>query len=633
MSKIKLFLADFRHFFKLLYTTSLLIFIIEFIQRLQIYLYYADPKDILRTNALFMVLLLMAVFCIAMVVATIASLFKNRETLIEPLIELLCAIIFGLSYTYAFLSMDKTNTLLKYLWATGIAPLGAPILTGFVYLKYTQRARQWIHNVIRMLWVPLSVVSSCALLWIGVVLIAFFVNRGSVLGSVDLARIIASSARKPNIVIVTFDALTTKDMSLYGYFRKTTPSLEDFAKECYVFDNMYSSYITTTPSVVSLFTSKYPWTHKVYSPGHYLKEGRDESLFSYLPEYEMLNVIGADAANPILIGLGRPDINVKSMVPHSHLMGRIDYFLYNISHNTIPINELPLLSKITPPRERDRLFLVRTSQGRDGGYILDADEHFSMALDAIEKTERIPFFIWIHVFPPNPHVAHPHSADPPPPFLYKFTKKGDTIARDVWINDPYHIGRQGEVDKLRARYNESILYTDHCFGDFIQKLKERGLYDDSLIIVSADHGESFEKGWRGHCSRCLYDSTTNVPLLIHLPGQSKGEWIHTPAETVDISPTILDIINKPIPRWIEGESLLPYMRGDSTRTEKAKFSYTKWGGRAIAVVKDDHKLIYDLVNKSAELYNIIEDKDELVNLYSQRPDIVKKLKKHIPPNL
>ena len=76
--------------------------------------------------------------------------------------------------------------------------------------------------------------------------------------------------------------------------------------------------------------------------------------------------------------------------------------------------------------------------------------------------------------------------------------------------------------ELRARYDENIAYADHVVGDFLEWLDQTGRLDRSIVIVSADHGESFEHGWLLHTGPYLYNGLIRIPLLIHLPGQKEG---------------------------------------------------------------------------------------------------------------
>jgi arylsulfatase A-like enzyme/Tfp pilus assembly protein PilF len=145
-----------------------------------------------------------------------------------------------------------------------------------------------------------------------------------------------------------------------------------------------------------------------------------------------------------------------------------------------------------------------------------------------------PFFIWIHLF--DPHAPY----DPPEPFKSRYASE---------------------------LYDGEIAYTDSVVGKFLDELRAHGLFDDAIIVAMADHGEALgEHGERGH-GIFLYDPTIHVPLLFKLPRESSGgKKIEAPAGLVDVTPTILQVLGFPIPRAIQGKSLLPAPKTNGGKT-------------------------------------------------------------------
>lgn len=620
--------------FKSLYITFFLVFLLSFIQRLQIYLYHASFIDILKIHALFLTLLTLFSGLVALIFSLICFLLRLKPLQSKWLLNCFCSMTFIYFYVYTFLALDKSSFLLNRLWATGIGPVFLFLLIIFLCKKYSEKTNLLIDKIKEKLWPFLRILTIICFIGTLILSVLFLHKKHTMSGKQSLSSMIDTSINKPNIILISFDALTIKDMSLYGYHRQTTPFLEEFAKESYVFDNMYSNFVSTTSSVVSMFTSKYPWTHNVFLSGEYLKKGRDESLFSELDEYQIACAIGAYYANPIMVGLNTGKVKIMNESFLAKLLSSLDYFLYQFCHNTIPVNELPIFANIIPSRESDRNLLIQHPQD-NYSYVLDSAKSFSTGLSFIKKMKDNPFFLWIHSFPPNPHIGDPYATNPPEPFLYSFTNKNDTIAKEVFVNGRYAKSFQDDVNKMRGRYNESILYADHCFNQFMISLKKMDLYDNSIIIVTSDHGESHEKGWRGHSSACLYNATTNIPLLIHLPGQTHGKKISSPAELIDIAPSILNIIGKPIPSHMQGESLLPYMLDTNKITTKPKYSVwrnlrNKFSEKfKIAVIADGYKLIYNMYTKQAQLFSL-KDKDETNNLIKSHKSIANVLLKKIP---
>lgn len=183
------------------------------------------------------------------------------------------------------------------------------------------------------------------------------------------------------------------------------------------------------------------------------------------------------------------------------------------------------------------------------------------------------------------------------------------------------------ISKLRLRYDEFIQDTDNEFGLFLSNIKAQGVLDTSIVIISSDHGESFERGYVTHGGPMLYNNLIHVPLIIRTPGQTKPAVINRPAEQVDIAPTILDLLGIGIPDWMEGESLKPFLEKGAD-TGKPKFSMQldensvagniKKG--VIAVILDNYKYIYNLNTQKSELYHLAKDPQETTNLAETEPE-------------
>ena len=186
-----------------------------------------------------------------------------------------------------------------------------------------------------------------------------------------------------------------------------------------------------------------------------------------------------------------------------------------------------------------------------------AGEVVARAEKWIETNANGPFFLWIHLY--DPHAPY----DPPKPIAARF--------------------------RLNP-YDGEIAYVDAVLGRFFDRLRAAKLFDDTLIAVMADHGESLgEHGERGH-GLFLYDTTIHVPLLFKLPRhQSAGRTVNSRAELVDVLPTILEVVGVAEPSGIQGRSLVPLMnqtaekaRGLDDRPVYAETDYAReafaWSG-------------------------------------------------------
>jgi arylsulfatase A-like enzyme len=172
-----------------------------------------------------------------------------------------------------------------------------------------------------------------------------------------------------------------------------------------------------------------------------------------------------------------------------------------------------------------------------------------------------PFFAWLHLFPPHdPYL-------PPRPFKGMFnesTKMRSYKEQEHLIEESYQylFKRQRFPDEMRSAvnqmkdyYDEFVTYIDNEFKRFIQELDKRD-FENTIIILTSDHGESFEHGYFTHGGPYLYEQVTHIPLIIREPGQQQGKIIKETVEQTDIAPTILNLAGVSVPSWIDGRSLL-----------------------------------------------------------------------------
>ena len=176
----------------------------------------------------------------------------------------------------------------------------------------------------------------------------------------------------------------------------------------------------------------------------------------------------------------------------------------------------------------------QTIEHRAGKVVEDAQAWLS-------QHQQGPFFLWIHLY--DPHAPY----EPPPPFDKRY-------ANDL--------------------YGGEIAYTDSVLGKFFGQLKKSGLYDGSLVVVTADHGESLGAHGEVEHGIFLYDETIHVPLLFKLPNQSSaGKQITDRVELVDIMPTILGEVGAPVPEKVQGQSLLGFLAPESTAGTEAAHAW------------------------------------------------------------
>ncbi len=385
-----------------------------------------------------------------------------------------------------------------------------------------------------------------------------------------------SDPKRPNIIVVIFDAMSAQDMSLYGYRKPTTPFIDEWSKSATLFTRVKANSNWTTPAMVSLITGKRVWTHQVYNIDGQVLHKSNENIASILKSNGYYNIafITNDYASATRLGVKDDfDIAPAWRSPNSSFFEIFNAFLYTLFADKFRIYNWVLKEDFI----LHKLFFVISP--RLTTTILPVDAVFNRFIESLDSIPQEPYFAWIHIYPPHdPYV-------PPEPYLGMFDSSSEY--RDVKSQSLIHaqLKREGylgnknffpedvkkEVDILRARYDELIRYCDAQLKNFIENLEKMDRLDNTIIIVTSDHGESFEHGFFTHGGPYLHETLTHIPLIIKEPDQSRGKIINNLIEQVDIPATILDLANILIPSWIEGQSFMPLLYGEQL-PDKLAFS-------------------------------------------------------------
>jgi arylsulfatase A-like enzyme len=249
-----------------------------------------------------------------------------------------------------------------------------------------------------------------------------------------------------------------------------------------------------------------------------------------------------------------------------------------------------------------------------------SDTTTGMVLDQLARSER-PFFMWVHYWDPHDNVLVPPR---------NFLTPDVAVAPD------------GSLPPSRALYAAEVHYTDYEFGRLIEQLKASGEYDNTLIVVVADHGEGLgDHGWEYH--RILYQEQIHVPLIVRVPGEQQAAASTDVVRTTDIFPTVLDYLGLEAPRAVSGRSLRALIEGraDTPRLAFADqingydlnakmIEQRPFDDFVYAVIEGPHKLVYRPKHpERSELFDLGRDPRELVNLYANERELARKLEKRL----
>jgi arylsulfatase A-like enzyme len=240
-----------------------------------------------------------------------------------------------------------------------------------------------------------------------------------------------------------------------------------------------------------------------------------------------------------------------------------------------------------------------------------------LASDWLNKNNGRPFFLFIHWWDPHCDYIPPSPYDRTFDPYYEGTMDGTRMT----YGDKVTPGMDArDLEHVVALYDGEICWTDWHLGKIFDTLEDLHIYNETIIVIVADHGEEFlEHGGKLH-ARTLYDEVIHVPLVFRIPGMSVTQEIEEVVSVVDITPTVLDILNIDHPTSVDGESLWPIITGARQRRVTSEvYSELEFTHDLTSVVSGPWKLIHHLRSDSYELYNTIEDGVEENNLIDEAP--------------
>jgi len=415
-----------------------------------------------------------------------------------------------------------------------------------------------------------------------------------------------------NIILIAVDTLCAKHIGCYNDEISFTPNIDKLAKNGVRFSRAYSTSSWTQPAVASLFTSLTNQNHGLQKIGGVLS-----SKFETLAE--ILQTKGYKTAGII----SSPILGEK----YGFSQG-FDFFLQ--------VNNKSLF---------------------ETGKSITSHKVSDQAIAWLEKTYQqfghSPFFLFLHYF--DPHWLYRNHSE----FYVDIDYKGKLTPETGMLQLLEKLPEltQDDIAYLISLYNAEIAYTDHYIGRLLAFLEKSKLVENTLIILTADHGEEFmQHNYIGHV-QSLYEELIHVPLIFYTPEVFPPHTVDAPVSILDIIPTIFGLSSKPTDRseW-EGISLLPYLfnnytpeehrdvfssvsfdtpldsietKGNALKTALANIisklkniKNIKKNAHKTALINKSFKLIHDKPTDTWELYNLADDPMEQKNLAQIMPDML-----------
>jgi arylsulfatase A-like enzyme len=194
-----------------------------------------------------------------------------------------------------------------------------------------------------------------------------------------------------------------------------------------------------------------------------------------------------------------------------------------------------------------------------------------------------PMFIWFHSRPPHTPF------NPPRPYFGTYLRSQETyeLLDAALQHDPWN---ESVLEKLIARYDEFVRYADAGLARMLKVIEEAGVLDRSIVIVSSDHGlRHLNQNLKGF----LVEEEIRVPLIVRLPDATRGRRVKAPVGTVDIAPTVVDLLGLSVPLWMEGESLRAHLQGKQADGLEPKYVFSG-ERRHVAVIEGTQKSIFKM---------------------------------------
>jgi arylsulfatase len=413
----------------------------------------------------------------------------------------------------------------------------------------------------------------------------------------------APTAPLPNIVLVTIDTLRADHLGCYGYFRKTSPFLDQLASESLLFEHCYCTIPHTTPSHCSIMTGVTPLEHGVTG-----------NSFQATDDVQKARAL-----------VTSPQLMTWAQILQKHGWKTGGFVT---SQTTKKITGLGAgFDEFTEPLDD----APHRSNGKQGGREAIGDESLvrpgaAALADAkawLPKVAGQPFFLWWHTF----DVHGPHELDAPYGATFPDEPGLHDYMKSVGIPETYR-NRNGNPTQPAPQiglYDGAIKLCDGEVAELVDTLKQLKLWDRTVFVVVADHGEGL--GQHEYLTHALtWDEQIRVPLIVHVPGVAPAR-IETVTSTIDLLPTLCGLVpalpREEILAQTSGHDVLAADATDcpvfAMAPSGAEFSLSTGRWKYIQRIKQR--------TKSADgLYDLSKDPHELADVSEKYPEIAKRMR-------
>lgn len=450
---------------------------------------------------------------------------------------------------------------------------------------------------------------------------------------------------KKNLIFIVIDALRAQNLSCYGYPQKTSPFIDSLAKKGLLFENFYSSTDQTDPAFTSIFSGRYPITNGIIFHGNDITPEQKNDLKKTNTKF-LAELLKKNDNEMVTIGI--------DWLSRWHKRG---FEIYGedeilpakkgIFHKYKWINEK--VKKIINQFSLEWYYLFNDFLEPYGFKCRgDAEGYFNYARFALKKyASNKNFFLLMHFWDvhspwhylPVGYIKKFDTGNRRSPVKdslnkYKNKKWRDTVQK-------YHLAGIKYLSEVEIRYNAAINYLDTELAKFIDFLKKEGVWQDTHLIITGDHGDNLVMNdlyisHGGNSNRIM-----KVPLIMvgpNLPHKRIQEMSHH----VDILPTILDLFEISSDYKSDGSSLLPLINGEEVTWRNEIFFISSGAKKRYTLLNERFKYNYSPTKEDSkdkignfwypervELFDLKKDKDEQKNIVKEKPMLAKLMEKRL----
>ncbi len=381
----------------------------------------------------------------------------------------------------------------------------------------------------------------------------------------------AAEPGPPNVLLYVVDTLRADSLGCYGNPVVETPGVDRLAREGTLFEDVWAQSSWTRTSVASLLTSLYPAAH-----------GARERFDVLSPGALLLSEILQGAG--YRTGFVTSNPNLGSAFGFDQGFGDFVELYGRREPGFVKVAELA-----TRADEVTR---------RAAAWIDASDEPFFLAVVTID----------------------PHSPYTPPARFDRYAdgSKSAATGSGEWLRRR-DLGPE-DRDRIRSLYDAEVAANDEAFADLIDHLRRMGRLDRTIVVFTSDHGEEFwEHGERGH-GLALYEESIRVPLVLRYPpAVAAGMRVARPVQSVDVAPTILELVGLPAPAVLDGRTLFAPREADAFASLRLR------GHNHLALREGPWKLIWDLTSDKQQLFDLSRSPDERHDVASEQPERTREL--------